>query len=179
MRFFKDRFGFDEIKLTIQEKVELQQKLSCQNQQRTEFFAMVSFVACLFFIVLDLSNFYDQYQLSYLISDLFICILSLIIILLKSKKNNISISTLKISITYFYPIFCIVWATVIATLEPDSMINMVTFYTVIFLLTFFITSNVWLYISYFATFLSTYVVTIGILHRPLFSESLFLLANSV
>lgn len=175
MRFFKDRFGFDEIKLTIQEKVELQQKLTHQDQQRTEFFAMISLVACLFFIVFDLSELYEQNQVNYLVFDLILFVVSLVIILAGNKKLKTSNSTIKIYLTYLYPIICIVWATVIATLQPLSMLNMFTFYIVIFLLTFFITSNVYLYISYFVTFILTYVISIGILHRPLLSETLYLL----
>ncbi|MBN2806901.1 MAG: hypothetical protein JXR22_09595, partial [Prolixibacteraceae bacterium] len=78
MSFIKNQLGIEEIKLSKTEKAELNLKMIRQDQQRAEFFAVVSLFFCSFFILLDLANFYDEHQVFYFILDLSLFVVSLL-----------------------------------------------------------------------------------------------------
>lgn len=176
MNYFRERFGFDEIRLASWEKEELHQKLKIQDQKRIEFFAFVSMIATIIFLVLDALDLYGSHQIVYLISDLALFFVSTVIALAAFiEEPKMVMSRIQHFMVSIYPIVCIIWATVIATMNPASMLNMFTFYIAFFLISFFLSPSLPFYISYFCAYIATYIIVSLILEAPLLSETFMLL----
>lgn len=175
MSFFKKQLGIEEIKLSKTEKAELNLKMIRQDQQRTEFFAVISLFFCSVFILLDLANFYDEHQVFYFILDLSLFVVSLLILILKFFTTKPKINPVRKIFLSLFPYIGVVWATAIATLPPLSILNMFTFYIVFFIFIFFITSNIVSYIAYNLTYIFTFLITSHILKQSMLSETFFLL----
>lgn len=176
MKYFKERFGQEEIALTPAEENELKQNLIKSDLKRIGFFALVSLLISGIFIILDMSSLYDLYNKSYFILDCVLFLVSLFVLIYNYKSNirfgRVNVETL---IFYVYPITCIVWASGIATLNPDSVMNIITFYLVFFLLSFFLSLNTTVYTSYFITVIVVYLLVTIPFGRKIFSEQLVVL----
>lgn len=158
MNYFQERFGFDHIHLSEGEKVELNQNLSIQDQKRIEFFALISAIITFVFFIFDIIDLYGDHQLYYFIIDLVFFIVSIAILLFSSLNNNYpGYDKIYKAISNTYPFICILWATAIATLNPDSLFNILTFFVTFFLISFFLSPKLKFYIGYFIAYFLIYI----------------------
>jgi len=179
MNFFKERFGIAKIRLTPHEKIELQEELIKLDQKRIEFVSFVCFFISCFYLILDFFIFNDEHQSYYVFLDLMLLIVSLLV-LTNVVANQVKLPTVfaffKRNTVFIYPAFMLVWASGILVLKPDSLLNVITYFLTIFLLTFAIVTPLKRYLFYFGLVFVEFVILSFQLSTPIFSETFVLLS---
>ncbi|HNW52171.1 MAG TPA: HAMP domain-containing sensor histidine kinase [Prolixibacteraceae bacterium] len=137
--FLKENFGFDEVVLTDQEDNQLKQYLKKAEEKRLEFFALITFIFIAIMLVLDGFLFDASLRKFYFIADLIILLSSASCLFFSSKerrKGTILIIRLKEVCFTVYPFLLLLWATAICALDTTSMLNLLTFYSVLCVISF-------------------------------------------
>jgi signal transduction histidine kinase len=180
MRFFSLFFGFLKIKLNNQEKVELDEELKKTDRRRIEYFAFVSLLMSFIYLIVDFISFASKpHQRLYIILDFSLFLYSLFILAnaLSMQKVVPGINLcVKNKARHFFPLVVLFWATGIAVLEPNSLFNVVTYYIVVFLLSFAIFSRISTHFRYLFIVLVEYILLAWYIEQPIFSENFFLIA---
>lgn len=178
MRNFIRRFGFENILLSEEEKIELDRRLWIQDQKRIGFFALISSFSSFIFIIFDIFNLYGSNQEYYFIADIIFLVTSVAVIVFSILKSKTQLFQHTYDfLTTIYPFACIIWATSVATLNSTGMLNMLTFYLTFYLVSLFLTPKPKFYALYFVTFLTVYFTIYTLLYKPVFNETLLALCS--
>ena len=173
MRFFNERFGIQEIRLSDKEKLQLNEELKLTDYKRITFIAFVSVIVVSIFLVLDLISFFDEHQVYYIVFDIMLLVFAILVLLdshISGKSKSKNSSFIK-HINRTYPFIMIIWATAISTLNPGSVLNIATYYFVVFLIAFSIVSHYLIFISYFLVAITVYASVNLITKQEFFSET--------
>lgn len=173
MRFFNERFGIQEIRLSNKEKLQLKEELKLTDYKRITFIAFVSVIVVSIFLVLDLISCFDEHKVYYIIFDIVLLVFALLVLLDShvSGKNESKNSYFIKHINRTYPFIMIIWATAISTLNPGSVLNIATYYFVVFLIAFSIVTHYLIFISYFLVAITVYASVNLITRQEFFSET--------
>jgi len=135
MRYFKERFGFEEIRLSKKENNILQNELIRIDFKRIEVIAILSVIVCFIMMVIDVFFFNDEYLTYYLILDFTYLCISAFLIFYSFYKNEISVK-FKRAMIYIYPALMLMWAIGFVTFTSGLLLNLITYYIAIFTIAF-------------------------------------------
>ena len=175
MRYLWNRLGFDEIRLSATEKRHLQKEIKEIDFKRINFFAFIAFFSSTLFLILDIFLYNDQYQKYYIILDFSLMLVSLIVVINSFVKHDQTTNTWKNTINRIFPAIMLTWATGIATLNPDSVLNMTTFYIVVFLIAFVLIIPIRIFLLYLIFAISVYGTINFLIDRAFFTETFALI----
>jgi len=174
MSYLGERFGFEEVDLTNDEELEVYELIKKADQKRIDFYSIIASICSTIMILLDFIVFNDSNHKLYLFSDITLLIGSLFLIYnlsfhdLNESKYKKAFKTL--SYKLFVPLI-LLWATSIVALEPKSVLNIISFYFVFFLIIFSIYIQYRTLIIYYIAILFTYLSLSFVLKNQIFSES--------
>ncbi|MBN2262926.1 MAG: hypothetical protein JW735_08440 [Prolixibacteraceae bacterium] len=174
MRFLEERFGIQRIRLNSSEESLLISSLREIDFKRISFVALISIAYCLVFIIIDLSSVYNELTYQYLILDAVFFVLSLLVVLSYAySQNKLGLRNQKLIaiVVKNYPFVLLAWATAIAALDSDSILNLATYYFVLFLIAFMIYAPYWLFSTNFFVVVITYVLVVKFNGWPILSAS--------
>jgi signal transduction histidine kinase len=179
MGFLRENFGFENIILSDEEKIQLDDQLRKFDENRLELFALVSSFFSFVFLFFDifyfnqsLRSFYLFFDSSFFIVSVFYIVTSL---LLRRKDTSILLFTKKILFNLF-PLFSLLWGTAICVLDPESKLNIITFYFVLFIFAFSVNTTIKRWLVNYIFIFAEYFLLIFLLDKPFLTESTFILA---
>jgi len=177
MGFLTENFGFEKINLSEEEKIQLDEQIKKLDENRLELFAIVAICFSFIFLFFDLFFFSKALRTFYLIFDFSFFIVSLfyivISLLLRKKELPVFLLAKKIAFNLF-PLFSLLWGTAICVLDPDSKLNLITFYFVLFIFAFAVTTPLRTWLLYYIFIFVEYLLLIFILDKPFFTENTFI-----
>lgn len=179
MSYLVERFGFDEVDLTVDERIKVDEQIKNSDHKRLDFFSILTAILSAVMLLLDFIFFDNQNQAYYVVSDLILFICSLLVVanftLLKFKNSKFANTFKSFSYNLFVPLI-LLWSTTIAAIEPNSILNIVTFYFVFFLITFSVFIKFKTLIIYYIAIFSAYIILSLTLKNQIFSETLLAIA---
>jgi signal transduction histidine kinase len=179
MGLMRENFGFEKISLSDEEKIQLDNQIKKLDENRLELFALVTICFSFIFLFFDIFYFKQSLRTFYLIFDTSFFIISLFYILisflLRKKELPIFIIAKKVAFNLF-PLFSLLWGTAICVLDPDSKLNMITFYFVLFIFAFAVTATLKTWLIYYIFIFTEYSLLIFFLGKPFLTENTFIVA---
>lgn len=173
MNFVKENINFEKINLTEREKVLLYQQLEKIDEGRIELFAKVSFVCILIMLIFDLLFFDRSIQVFYLLFDAsFVFLSGFVLVLSVLSKNSDSevIGKMRKAGLDLYPVFSLLWATAICALDTQSKLNLLTFYFVLYVISFAVLKPIKTLLFYFSLIILEFVLLTILRDKPLMAE---------
>lgn len=174
MRFLEEWFGIQRIRLNNNEESQLLSTLREIDFKRISFVALFAIAYCIIFIIIDLSSVYSELTHQYLVIDSFFLTISLLVVVCYVRnRNKFGLRNHKhiATVVKVYPFVLLAWATAIAALNPESILNLATFYFVLFLIAFMIYAPYWLFALNFFVVSFTYFIVVEINGWPILTES--------
>lgn len=175
MGYIQERFGTERIYLTEEEQLLLQEQIKKSDEKRLDFFSLICVISSAIMLIMDFVFFNDSKQGYYLFFDSLFFIASFLVLINSSippEKKGSFINRLKDSTYNIFPFFPLLWSVSIAVIAPDSMLNIITFYFVLFIITFTVHTPLKKLLFYYALILADYVILSYFLKYEIFSESL-------
>lgn len=182
MRFLEEQFGIQRIRLNSNEESQVLSSLREIDFKRISFVAFFAIAYCFVFIIIDLTSIYNHLTKQYLVIDTAFLVISLFVVLIYGyNKNKLSRHNQKqISfIVKVYPFILLSWATTIAAFDPNSILNLATYYFVLFLIAFLIYAPYWLYSMNFFVVVITYTFVVKLNGCSLLSESFVFILTGI
>jgi signal transduction histidine kinase len=174
MGLLKRNLGVE--KLAIKEKDEklIYEQLRKIDEYRLELFASISLVAISLIVILDFIYFDEKLRYFYLTFDLTLWAFSLLTLAFsffsRKKKSKTILSLNKIMLDLF-PLFMLLWSTAICALDPSSILNIITFYFVVFLFAFAVLTSLKTFLLYYLVIFVEFIVIKLIIEQPIFTEN--------
>ncbi len=183
MILFKNSLGLNDVKLNRAQKVELKKKLISTDIKRINFFAAISFFACTIFILLGylIPDKLPEPHI-YRFSDSIYLLISLYVLSGSLLKKHITLKKFynQKAIQVIFPVATIAWSTSVLALSPGEIINALTFFIVVFLISFTLFISLTRFILYLSVSLSTYSTIVLLTHQPYISEAfLYLIIGAI
>ena len=178
MNYLKHRFGFEKVVLKENEKVLLKEQLRKADENRLELFAVVALISTFTFLFIDSFSKNALTRTYYLIFDGTFCICSLVLLIsshVKKTKSRLINQIREVAFEAFPP-FSFLWATAICVLQPNSMLNFITFYFVLYLFAFAVFTPIIIFIGYYFLIFAEYITISLLLKEPVFSQTMLMLA---
>lgn len=176
MDFVRENFGFQKIRLSDNEQILLDKQIRKVDESRLGLFAIVSFVGVLIMLILDVFFFDDSLRIFYLLFDSLFFFGSgfvLIFYALSQKKESKAIHKLKKIGFDLYPIFSLLWATAICALDTKSMLNLLTFYFVLYVICFAVLTPIKTLLIYFLLIISEFILLCFLRGETIIAEPFF------
>jgi signal transduction histidine kinase len=176
MNFLKENFGFEKVSLSDNEQTLLGEQIKKVDENRLELFAIVSSFAVLIMLILDLfffdlslRTFYLLFDSAFFLNSVFVLIFSA----LSRKKESQTIQKLKKTGFDLYPILSLLWATAICALDTKSMLNLLTFYFVLCLISFAVLTPIKTLLIYFLLIVTEFILLCVLKDKPVIAEPFF------
>jgi signal transduction histidine kinase len=179
MGFWGENFGFEKINLSNEEKIQLDYQIKKLDENRLELFALVTIIFSFIFLFFDIFYFNQALRTFYLIFDSSFFIISTLYLVISSLSKKSETSTLlnfKKALFNLFPLFSLLWGTAICVLDPESRLNLITFYFVLFLFAFAVTTPLKTWFMYYFFIFAEYFILTFLLGKPFFSENTFVVA---
>lgn len=179
MGFIGENFGFEKIILTNDEKIQLDDQIKKLDENRLELFALITIIFSFIFLFFDLFYFNQALRTFYLIFDssfFIVALLYFVISALLRKRESSAFLFVKKILFNLFPLFSLLWGTAICVLDPASKLNLITFYFVLFLFAFAVTTPLRTWLIYYIFIFAEYLLLIIILGKPFFTENTFIVA---
>jgi signal transduction histidine kinase len=174
MGLFRNRLDTEKLALSnIDEKL-IYKQLRIIDENRLELFAYISFVGITIMLILDVFYFNEKLRSFYILFDSIFLIISFTLILtsiLTRKKESKTLFFLKKKAFDIFPPFWLIWATAICALDPNSLLNVITFYFILFLFAFAVLSTFKTFLVYYLVIFIEFVLLKIILVQPILSEN--------
>ncbi len=178
MGYIQERFGTERIYLTEEEQLLLKEQIKKLDEKRLDFFSLICVISSAIMLIMDFIFFNDSKQGYYLFFDSLFFIASFLVLINSSippEKKGSFINRLKDSSYNIFPFFPLLWSVSIAVIAPDSMLNVITFYFVLFIITFTVHTPLKKLLFYYALILADYIILSYFLKYEIFSESLVII----
>ncbi len=175
MGYIQERFGTERIYLTDDEQLLLKNQIKKADEKRLDFFSLICVISSAIMLIMDFVFFNDTKQEYYLFFDSLFFLASFLVLINSSippEKKGIFINRLKDSSYEIFPFFPLLWSVSIAVIAPNSMLNVITFYFVLFIITFTVHTQLKKLFFYYIVIYADYVLLSYFLHYEIFSESL-------
>ncbi len=179
MGYIQERFGTEKIELTGEEKKMLFEQIRKSDEKRLDFFAMICVISSSIMLILDFIFFNDSNQKFYLLFDSLFFISSFLVLINSSippYKKNSFIRRFKDVNYNIFPFFPLIWSIAIAVLAPNSMLNIITFYLVLFIIIFTTHISTKRLIIYYLIIFIDYIILSYVLKIEIFNESFLVIA---
>jgi signal transduction histidine kinase len=174
MIYLREKFGFEKITLSPTEKLQAREQLKRVDENRINFIAFISLVGIVIILTLDFIFYTGIIRKYYLFID-FTLLATTVGMLFFSLKSTINyppiVQRLKKLFYELFPVTLLLWSTSVCVLDPTSMINVITFYFVLFLLSFSIVSSPRKTIVIYVIQIIWYIILSSIINQPILSES--------
>ena len=177
MGFLRENFGFEKINLSDEEKIQLDEQIKKLDENRLELYAFVTIIFSIIILFFDIFYFKQVLRPYYLIFDSSFFIVSLFYLVVSEllrKRESSALRFTKKILFNLYPLFSLLWGTAICVLDSESKLNIITFYFVLFIFAFAVTTplKIWL-VNYIFIFVE-YSLLIFFLDKPFLSENTFI-----
>jgi signal transduction histidine kinase len=179
MSFLKEKFGLKKVELNKKQEKQLYKELEKIDSNRISFFAFITFITSSIFLVLDIFIPYDNIQAYYIAVDSIFLIISLLVVINTVYQDNISNGN---SHKHYegvlhktYPAAMLIWGTAIAATDPGSVLNILTYYIVAFLIAFTLVIPLFRFAIYFIIVILVYSLFCFLTNEPFFTETLIYL----
>lgn len=175
MGYIQERFGTERIYLTDEEQLLLKNQIKKADEKRLDFFSLICVISSAIMLIMDFIFFNDTKQEYYLFFDSLFFLASFLVLINSSippEKKGTFINRLKDSSYEIFPFFPLLWSVSIAVIAPNSMLNVITFYFVLFIITFTVHTPLKKLIFYYILIYADYILLSYFLHYEIFSESL-------
>lgn len=178
MDFLRRNFGFEKVHLSEEEQLQLIKQLKKVDENRLEFFALITFICILIIYILDFLYFDQSLRKFYLFIDTILLLgtISQIIFSFIDRKKSSSLTIIFKEISFsIYPALLILWACAVYSLDPTSMLNFITFYFMLFLITFSVIAPIKTLLIYYILVTIEYILFSLMLDKPIFTETFFII----
>jgi signal transduction histidine kinase len=177
MGFWGENFDFEKISLSNEEKIQLDDQIKKLDENRLELFALVTIIFSFIFLFFDIFYFNQALRTFYLIFDSSFFIISLfyfVISALSKKRESTTFVILKKALFNLFPLFSLLWGTAICVLDPESRLNLITFYFVLFIFAFAVTTPLKTWLIYYVFIFAEYSLLLFLLEKPFLTENTFI-----
>jgi len=178
MGFLKRMLGIEELTLSESDEKLINDQLRKVDETRLLFFSYVVVVALTVIVLLDFIYFDESLRAFYLFFDSMLWVVVFIIIgishLDKYKKSNTVAHIKKILYTVF-PIFLLLWATAVCALDLTSILNLITFYFVLFIIAFSVLTPLKTLLFYYIVITIEFVLLSLLVDHPILTENSFIM----
>jgi signal transduction histidine kinase len=174
MGILSRRFGAEKLAFSEKDEKLIYQQLREIDENRLELFGYISLVAISIMLILDLFYFGQKFKCIYLSFDLAFWLLSASLILifrLSRKKTSKRLTFLKNKLFDIFPPFWLIWSTAICALDPSSLLNIITFYFILFLLAFAVLSSIKTFLLYYLAAFAEFILLKLIIDQPILTEN--------
>ncbi|HPR33494.1 MAG TPA: histidine kinase dimerization/phospho-acceptor domain-containing protein, partial [Prolixibacteraceae bacterium] len=161
MRLFRKQYGFEKVSLAEEDKKRIDEQLQQVDENRLLFFSYIITIALTLMLILDFFYFDEALLSFYLIFDSLLLLVVLLYIGTKKhadKKRTPRNKRFIKAYTYFLPFFFLFWATAICALDPESLLNIVAFYFVLFILAFAVITPLKMLVLYYFIIFAEYTL---------------------
>jgi signal transduction histidine kinase len=174
MRFFRKRFGVEKLAITEKDERLIYKQLREIDENRLELFAYISLVAISVMLILDVVYFDEKQRRFYVTFDSLFWLISFCMILIPAlfrKKGGTALLNLKNWVFEIFPLFWLIWATAICALDPTSLLNIITFYFILFLFAFAVITSFKRFLFYYVIIFSEYIFIKVVIDQPILTEN--------
>jgi signal transduction histidine kinase len=147
------------------------------DRKRVEFMTLIAMLGSAIMIVLDFTYFANEKH-SYLTADIFLFSFSSIFYMLPRMERKISPHKkwfLNQESTSIYPLFMLVWCISIFMIEPNNMLNILSYLFVTFMISFMLILPTKTLILLFLASVAQYSIMVHFLNHEYFTEALVVL----
>jgi signal transduction histidine kinase len=178
MGFLKRMFGIEELTLSESDEKLINDQLRKVDETRLLFFSYVVVVALSVIVLLDFIYFDESLRVFYIFLDslLWVVVFTVIVIshLDKYKKTK-TIAFLKKTLYTVFPLFLLLWATAVCAIDLTSILNLITFYFVLFIIAFSVLTPLKTLLFYYIVITVEFVLLSLLVDHPILTENSFIM----
>lgn len=174
MGLYRKRFGSEKLAITEKDEKLIFEQLRKVDENRLELFAYISLVAISVMLVLDFFFFNQKLKVVYLLFDSIFWVISALVIsftsLSRKRATKANILVKKYTIDLF-PLSWLLWATAVCALDPTSLLNIITFYFMIFLFSFTLMTTFRTILLFYLIIAGEYIFLKILTDQPIMTEN--------
>jgi signal transduction histidine kinase len=174
MGFLYEKFGIEKAAISESDRKLIHEQLRIVDENRLKFFANIVLVAITGFLILDFFYFNNSFRNLYLFTDslLWIVTCSIVVttIFFKNKSSKALRVVRKIQFNFF-PLFLLLWATAVCAFDQSSILNLITFYFVLFLIAFAVTTPIKKLLLFYAIIIVEFIALSLLTNQPVTTEN--------